>query len=308
MARTVQAVSMMANESMNKEGIILEQNLDQVMGLIHNAERMGLEYAPRVIGAILIYVIGRWVIHRMAMAFSLLFDKRRVDPSLKTFFVSFIRLGLMTLLFLAIIGLVGIPIAGFAAILAGLAFGIGSALNGSLGNVAGGIMILLTRPFGVGDLVKAGNEFGIVEEIGIIHTTLLTSQNMTVHLPNGGLSTGVIVNFTKQKNLRIDLPVLVHHGVDIDRARELAVAAMLSHPLVLKEPAPDIRVKAVERDGIKLVLWPRICVKAFDHANPRQMEADYYSVFYGVQEAVKKTFQQHGIADPYQQLDVTLKQ
>src|SRR5699024_298510 len=111
-----------------------------------------VDYAPKIVGAIIIYIIGRWLIQKLMSIYTTLMEKRRIDPSLKTFFISFINIALMVLLLLAIIGIVGVPIAGFAAILAGLAFGVGSALNGSLGNVAGGIMILLIKPFKIGDL------------------------------------------------------------------------------------------------------------------------------------------------------------
>lgn len=286
--------------------VAMEENLDQVFNWLNVGEHMALDYAPKIIGALVLYVIGKWLIERAAKVFKLLFERQHVDPSLKSFFVSFIRIGLFVLLLLAIIGLVGIPIAGFAAIIAGLAFGVGSALNGSLGNVAGGIMILLTRPFSIGDLIGAEKQFGIVQEIGIIHTTLLTAQNFTVHLPNGALSTGIIVNYTKQQNLRIDLTIPVVDDTDIARAREIAIAAMRSHPNVIDDPAPDVKVKALTTDGIQLVLWPRIRVKDYDLTNPRQMEADYYSVYFGVQELVKTAFQKAGIGNSVNSMDVTL--
>ncbi|HEX7339339.1 MAG TPA: mechanosensitive ion channel family protein [Rhodanobacteraceae bacterium] len=276
------------------------------MGWLHTAEQTGVEYVPRLLGALVVYLFGKWLIGRVVAVTGTLLARRRIDPSLKTFFVSFLRIGLLVLLGLAIIGIVGIPIAGFAAIIAGLAFGIGSALNGSLGNVAGGIVILITRPFGIGDLIEAQSNFGIVEEIGIIHTTILTSQNRTVHLPNGALSTGVITNYTKRDHLRIDLPMPVPHGTDIDLARKVAIEAMQAHPMVMADPAPQVKVKQVKDSGIVLVLWPRIKVKDYDATHPRQMEADYYNVYFGVQELVKKAFQQHGITGPAMALDVAM--
>lgn len=284
----------------------MQENINQAFNWLDSVGQMGLQYAPRIIGAIFVYLVGRWLIHWTIKVFTSVTTKRKIDPSLRTFFISSIRIGLFALLLLAIIGLVGIPIAGFAAIIAGLAFGIGTALNGSLGNVAGGILILLTRPFEIGDLIKAQHEFGIVQEIGIIHTTILTSQNRTIHLPNGGLSTGVITNFTKQDNLRIDLTIHVKHNTDLDQARDIAISAMRTHPLVLDTPAPDIKVKEITDNGVTLVFRPRIKIKPYDHKAPRQREADYYSVFFGVREIVKKAFQEHGIEQPTAQFLVAV--
>ncbi|HEU0196928.1 MAG TPA: mechanosensitive ion channel family protein [Nevskiaceae bacterium] len=280
--------------------------LSDVWTDLQTVEHMAIAYAPKIIGAIILYFIGKWLIVRLASFTALLLEKQHVDPSLRSFLTSSIRVGLIALLLLAIIGLVGIPITGFAAIIAGVAFGVGSALNGSLGNVAGGVVILITRPFSVGDLVEAQQHFGIVETIGIVHTTLLTSQNRTVHLPNGALSTGVITNYTKQANLRIDLTIPVSDGTDVATARQIAVEAMRTHPLVLSDPPPDVKVKQVTNSGITLVLWPRIRIPDYDHQNARQREADYYSVYFGVQELVKTAFQKHGIAMPESSTTVVL--
>ncbi|TAM12833.1 MAG: mechanosensitive ion channel [Nevskiaceae bacterium] len=286
----------------------MNQEFEQMFHWLDMAQTLTIDYAPRMIGALVVYLVGKWIVNRVVAVFHLVMDKRRIDPALKTFFTSFLKIGLTILLLLAIIGLVGIPIAGFAAIIAGLAFGVGSALNGSLGNVAGGIVILINRPFSIGDLIEAQGKFGIVTEIGLIDTTLLTSQNMTVHLPNGALSTGVINNYTDQKNLRIDLKVPVAEGTDIDAARRIAVEVMSTHPDVLKDPAPAVKVTQITDNGCVLVLWPRIAIKQYSYENPRQMEADYYSVYFGVQELVKTAFTKAGIVGPNAVSDVHLVQ
>lgn len=260
---------------------------------------MALEYAPKVLGAILVYIIGSWVIKRIARLLDKGFKKRGFDPSLGAFLRSMIKVSLMVLLVLTVISMIGVNIVSFAALLAGAGLAIGSALNGSLGNLAGGVMILILKPFKVGDLIEAQDQFGIVKEIGIVDTTILTAQNKTVHIPNGPLSTGVITNYTDQDSLRIDLQVSVSHGTNVEKARQVAIEAMKAHPNVISEPAPDVKVAQITDAGIILALWPYIRIKPYDANNPRQMEGDYYSVFFGIQEAVKTAFQQNSIGAPY---------
>lgn len=286
----------------------LEVQVDDVSVWLSKFMDTVIEYAPKVVAAILIYIIGRWLISWISKILLGFLRKRSIDPSLQTFFSSFIRIGLLAMLFLAIIGIVGVPIAGFAAILAGLTFGIGSALNGSLGNVAGGIMILVTKPFKIGDLIEAQGNFGLVREIGIVDTTILTSQNKTIHLPNGALSTGVIVNYTDQENFRIDIKVAIKDETDFEWARKVAIEAMKAHPDVIDDPAPNVRITELTGDGPVLVLWPRIKIKPYDKRNPRQIEADYYSVYFGVRERVYKAFVENGIQTPDATLEVEVRQ
>lgn len=265
---------------------------------------MAIEYAPKLLLAVLFYIVGQWVIRWVSRLLQKIFRKRHFDPSLQSFLSSIIKVSLMILMLLTVISILGVDITSFAALLAGAGLAIGSALNGSLGNFAGGVMILILKPFRIGDLIEAQSNFGIVQEIGIAYTTILTSQNKTIHLPNGALSTGVINNYTRQENLRIDLTITVADDTDVQRARKIAVEAMIAQPNVISDPAPDIKVTELKDNGIKLVLWPRIRIKSYDPKNPRQMEADYYSVYFGVQEAVKTAFQEHGIKKPATGLDI----
>lgn len=163
---------------------------------------------------------------------------------------------------------------------------------------------MVLKPFKIGDLIEAQNKFGVVQEIDIAYTIILTSQNQTIHLPNGALSTGVINNFTHQKNLRIDLQFPVADDTDIEKARQVALEVMREHPNVISDPAPDVKVLDILENGILLVVRPRMKIKSFDPDNPRQLENDYYSVFFGVREAVKSAFQKNGIQKPSTGVDV----
>lgn len=247
---------------------------------------MAIDYAPKLIGAILLYIIGSWIIGKINSLFRKVLSARNFDPSLQKFLLSVARVTFTLLLFLAIAGMIGVDITGFAALLAGAGLAIGAALNGSLGNLAGGVMIMIFKPFKVNDMIEAQSMVGIVQEIGIFNTTILSPENKTVILPNGALSTGVITNYTTHGNLRVDLTMAVALDVDIDKARSIAVAAMLTHPNVLKTPAPEVSVLKVGDGMTSLAI------------RPYTTQTDYWDVYFGVQELVKKAFDANGIAGP----------
>lgn len=247
---------------------------------------MAIDYAPKLIGAILLYIIGSWIIGKINSLFRKVLSARNFDPSLQKFLLSVARVTFTLLLFLAIAGMIGVDITGFAALLAGAGLAIGAALNGSLGNLAGGVMIMIFKPFKVNDMIEAQGMVGIVQEIGIFNTTILSPENKTVILPNGALSTGVITNYTTHGNLRVDLTMAVALDVDIDKARSIAVAAMLTHPNVLKTPAPEVSVLKVGDGMTSLAI------------RPYTTQTDYWDVYFGVQELVKKAFDANGIAGP----------
>ncbi|MBK7698265.1 MAG: mechanosensitive ion channel family protein [Saprospiraceae bacterium] len=190
------------------------------------------------------------------------------------------------LLLLTVFGMLGVNLTSFAAILAGLAVGVGAALNGTLGNFAGGIMMLLFKPFKLGDLIEAQGFTGTVTEQGIFNTFLLSPENKTIILANGALSTGTIVNYTTHGNLRVDLVMAVDPGVNIDHARKVAIDAMLKLPTVLDFPAPEVNVLKVG-DGMTTL-----------GIRPYCSQGDYWTVYFGAQEAIKNAFDANGIAGP----------
>lgn len=267
---------------------------------------IGMAYLPKIIGALLIGIIGYWLIKWVTRLFITLLRKRHIEESLQAFLSSVIKVSLVILLVLTIVSILGVNMTGFAALLAGAGIALGSTLNGTLGNFAGGVMILILKPFKVGDLIEAQQQFGIVKEIGIVYTSVLTSQNKTIRLPNGALSTGVINNYTDQDNLRIDIKVPVADYTNVDKARQVAIEAMKTIPTVISDPAPDVKVTELTGDGPVLVLWPRIKIKPYDHKNPRQMEADYYSVYFGVRKAVYDAFVLNNISTPSNTFEVTM--
>lgn len=254
--------------------------------LISKLQDLAFSFAPKLVGAVLVYLIGSFIIRRVADVVTSVMQRKQYDKSLQSFLVSLIKVVLNILLILSIASMIGIDITSFAAILAGAGLAIGAALNGSLGNLAGGVMILIFKPFKVGDLIEAQGTVGTVLEQGVFATTVLTPDNKTTIIPNGPLSTGIITNFTTHGNLRVDLSMAIALDQDIDIARKVATEAMLSYPKVLKTPAPEVSVLKVA-DGM--------CSLAI---RPYTVQSDYWDVYFGVQELVKKAFDAHGIQGP----------
>lgn len=256
------------------------------INLMSKVTSLAVEYGPKLVGAIIAYLIGSIIIGWISKAFASILNARKVDPSLQSFLSSFVSIMLKILLLLTVFGMMGVNLTAFGAILAGLAVGVGAALNGTLGNFAGGVMMLLFKPFKVGDLIEAQGHTGTVKELGIFNTFLLTPENKTVILANGAVSTGTIVNYTTHGNLRVDITMAVDPGVNIENARRIAINAMKNIPEVLSEPAPEVSVLKVG-DGMTTLA-----------IRPYTTQEHYWTVFFGAQEAVKNAFDANGVAAP----------
>ncbi len=250
------------------------------------AKEMAMEYAPKLLGAILVYLIGSWVIKKATQLLNKMFIKKNYEPSLRTFLSSLVSIALNILLLLSVFEMIGLKITAFAALLAGAGLAIGAALNGSLGNFAGGVMMLVFKPFKVGDMIEAQGQIGIVTEQGIFNTMILTADNKTVILPNGPLSTGTIVNYTTHGNLRVDLTMAIAPNMEIEKARQVAIVAMAHHPKVLNSPAPEVSVLKVGDGMVTLAV------------RPYTKQPDYWDVYFGVQELVKNAWDANGVEGP----------
>ncbi len=260
--------------------------LDQSVNFISKITQLAIDYTPKILGAVIVYLIGSMIIRWVSGIVGKMLKARNVDASLQGFLASFVKIMLTILLLLSVFGMLGVNLTSFAAILAGLAVGVGAALNGTLGNFAGGIMMLLFKPFKVGDIIEAQGHTGTVTELGIFNTFLLTPENKTVVLANGAVSTGTIVNYNTHGNLRVDLQMAIDPNMDINKARAVATEAMLSHPKVLKSPAPEVSVLKVGDGMVSLAI------------RPYTTQADYWDVYFGVTESVKNAFDHAGIAGP----------
>lgn len=247
---------------------------------------LAIEFLPKLIGAIVIYIVGNWLIGKIVRIMKKVFERKDYDPSLETFLISLVKVTLTILLLITAAGVLGVNTTAFGALMVGAGVAIGSALNGTLGNFAGGVMMLIFKPFKVGDMIEAQGTTGVVTEQGVFSTTILTAENKTVYIPNGPLSTGIITNYTTHGNLRVDLQMAISPAQDIDAAKKVAIAAMLTHPQVLKQPAPQVNVVKVADGMVSLSLQP-YCV-----------QADYWNVFFGCTELIKKAFDERGIEGP----------
>lgn len=264
-----------AEELVNKGTYIVSKFIDSAIA-----------YTPKVIGAIIFYIVGSWIIGKLGLLLRKTLVARKFDASLQSFLVSFFRISCLVLLVITIFGILGVDTSSFAALIVGAGIAIGSALNGTLGNFAGGVMMLIFKPFKIGDIIEAQGIAGTVTDQGVFNTTLLTPDNKTVILPNGPLSTGVITNFNTHGNLRVDLSMAVAPEVSVEKARAVAIQAMLQHPKVLKDPKPEVSVLKVG-DGMTTLA-----------IRPYTTQADYWEVYFGVLESVKNAFDANGIAAP----------
>lgn len=213
-------------------------------------------FIPKIIGAIAIWFVGSFLIRWGYKVFKKILAAKDFDPTLETFFLSFIKFGLRVILLISIIGILGIETTSFAAMLAGVGIALGSAFNGSLGNFAGGVMLIIYQPLRVGEFIEFNNVSGEVSAIGILNTCIITGDMKTIFLPNGMLSTGIIINWSRQGKIRVDVPFSIESGIDIDKAKLVATNALINHPLILKEPKPEMFIQSIKSGAIELIVRP----------------------------------------------------
>ena len=216
----------------------------------------------------------------------------KVDSSLRSFAVSFISVVLYALLFVTVLMILGVPATSFIAVLTTCAAAIGLALQGSLSNFAGGIMILLFKPFKVGDYIEAAGESGVVSEISVVYTELLTLDNKRITIPNGTLTNSVIENYSSEELRRVDLTFKTSYDCDVETVKKVINRVIESNPMALKTPEPFVRLS--EHGESALTYTVRIWCK----------NADYWDVNFDTIENVKKAFDENGIKIPYNQIDV----
>jgi small conductance mechanosensitive channel len=254
-----------------------------------------LEYGFQVLGAIVFLLIGLWVINWLSKKINKTFIKRDMDDSLRPFLVGLISIGLKILLIISVAGMVGIKTTSFIAILGAAGLAVGLALQGSLANFAGGVLILIFKPFKTGELIEAQGHIGVVKEIQIFVTKLIDPQNRLVIIPNGVLSNGDIRNYTELGQVRVDLSIGVAYDADLKLAKETLMKVMLAHPKVLKEPAPFVGIAELADSSVNLAVRP--------YAKPEE----YWDVYFEIYEQGKLALDAANISIPFPQLDVMVK-
>lgn len=263
--------------------------IDQVKDLLMT---YGVDYGLAILKAIIILAIGLWVIKAIRNGFGKLLDKRDIDSSLKPFLKSLLYNTLLVLLVLSVLGTLGVQMTSFIAIIGAAGLAIGLALQGTLQNFAGGVIILVLRPFKVGDFIDGGGHSGTVREIQIFNTVLMTPDNKKIIIPNGGLSNSSITNYSAEETRRVDLVFGIGYDDDIKKAKELLETIVSSDERVLKDPAHTVAVSALADSSVNFVVRP--WVKA----------ADYWGVYFDLHEKVKLEFDKAGISIPFPQRDI----
>lgn len=245
-----------------------------------------------ILKALVVAIVGWQIIKRFLRWLKTSPKLDHLDLSLRSFLVSFSRIALYAVLLIVLAGIIGIPASSFVTVLASCGVAIGLALQGSLSNFAGGLMILFFKPFKIGDYIEAEGGSGTVTEISVVYTVLLTPDNKRVTLPNGTLTNSVIKNYSAEDLRRVDFAFNAAHGCDIEKVKSILANVLTSHAMVLGEPAPFVRLSACTDSY--LTFTARVWVK----------NADYWTVNFDVLEGVKKAFDENGIEPPHQKLDI----
>lgn len=250
------------------------------------------EYGLKLIGAIVVWIIGRWVIKLILKAFGKVMDKSNTDASLKPFLKSLVGALLKAMLVLSVLGMLGIEMTSFIAILGAAGLAVGLALSGTLQNFAGGVMLLIFKPYKVGDLIETQGHLGVVKEIQIFVTTLLSPESKTLIIPNGPISNSDVTNYTTEGIIRVDLTFGISYEANIKNAKDELMKVMMEHPLVLKDPAPFVGVSELGDSSVNLAVRP--------HTKPE----DYWTVYFDVYESGKNALDAANISIPFPQMDV----
>lgn len=252
----------------------------------------GAELGMTLLKAFLVFVVGRILVGMVNKLVKRILMKRDIEPSVKTFVGSLVNVVLTVLLIVSVVGALGVQTTSFAALLASAGVAVGMALSGNLANFAGGLIILLFKPFKVGDYIEAQGAGGTVKEIQIFHTILVTPDNKVVYIPNGSLSSGVSTNFSRQDTRRVDWTFCVDYGEDYDKVKEVIQSVLARDSRILADPAPFIALHALADSSVNIVV--RVWVES----------ADYWNVYFGINQAIYATFNEKGINFPFPQLTV----
>lgn len=267
--------------------------------LLPSSERMvelAITYGGQILLAVITLVVGLWLIGKLVKVLKRIFEMRSFEQTLQSFLIHLISITLKILLLVSVVTMVGVQMTSFIAILgaAGLAFGM--ALSGTLQNFAGGVMLLIYKPFKVGDFIDAQSSVGTVAEIQIFHTILKTVDNKTIVIPNGGLSNSTLTNYSTEPLRRVDWTFGISYSENIDKARGIILAVINSDTRIHQDPAPFVGLISLGDSSVNMVT--RVWVDS----------ADYWDVFFSVNENVKKEFDKTGIVIPFPQRDIHLFQ
>ena len=254
------------------------------------------QYGLQVLGAVATLIIGIWIAKFLSKSLGKVLTKRDVDTTLVKFLVSLSKIALITFVIISAASQVGIQTASFVAIIGAAGLAIGFALQGSLSNLAAGVMLIIFKPVKVGDYIEGGGAAGSVESVGIFITTLLTPDNKVVYIPNSTLTGGNITNYSAMDTRRVDMVFGIGYSDDIDKAKNVIQSVLNNDSRVLKDPAPQVVVSELADSSVNFNVRPWV------------KTSDYWGVFFEVTEQIKKQFDAQNISIPFPQRDVHMYQ
>ena len=261
--------------------------MEQAQMWLDKVVNFSVEYGPKVLGAILIYIIGSWVVGRIVKGLRRVMKRLKYEESLQRFLMNLISWGLRVVLIIVVVSALGVDVTMFAAIFAAAGLAVGLALQGSLSNFAGGVLVMIFKPFRLGDLVETQGVLGVVKDIDILNTKLVTPQNKLAILPNGAIANGNIINYTAEGKMRVDTVIGVSYDSDIKKTKEVLLGVLTSNPKVLKEPAPSVNVLELADSSVNFAVRP-FCTPE-----------DYWDVYFATYEGCKLALDKAGIEIPF---------
>ncbi len=268
--------------------------MEQLQELLNQSKEYVIKYGAQVVLAIVTLIIGFWIIGKIIRGLKKHFNSKHIDDTLQPFLVGMLGYSLKVMLVISVMTMVGIKMTSFIAVLGAAGLAVGMALSGTLQNFAGGVMLLLLKPFKIGDFIEAQGYMGVVEEIQIFSTKIKSVDNKVIYIPNGGLSTSSLVNYSAEATRRVDLSFGISYSDSIDKAKDLIRKVIDSNKKVLHSPEPLIVVGELGDSSVNITtrVWTNT--------------PDYWEVYFYLTEMVKKEFDNNGISIPFPQTDVHL--
>lgn len=255
---------------------------------------LAMLYVPKFVLALVVLFLGLWIIKLLVRGVSKALEKSNVDPAVQRFLGSLISVLLKVMLLISVASMVGIATTSFVAVIGAAGLAVGLALQGSLGNFAGGVLILLFKPFKIGDVIEAQGYTGKVDSIQVFNTVLKTPDNKTIFIPNGPLAGGSITNYSTEPQRRVDWTFGIGYNDDIDKARAILKSLIEADSRILKDPAPAILLSELADSSVNFAV--RVWCKS----------EDFWNIYFDMMENVKKKFDAEGISIPYPQHDIHL--
>ncbi len=276
-----------------KTAVVAEQVKNMTFSdILSMLAEWGVEIAAKVAIALAIYFVGRWLIGRLVKVVNKVCEKRGVEISLQQFFKNMIKVVLYICLALTVIGILGIDTTSLIAMFASASLAIGMALSGTMQNFAGGVMILLLRPYRIGDYVEAQGQAGTIKEISLFNTVITTVDNQTIYVPNSSISTGIINNYSQAATRRVDWNITISYGDDVEVARRVLIEMMNSDKRVKQDPAPVVYLTSLGNSAVNI------------SARAWVANADYWGVYFDLNERIYNELPKHGLHFPFPQLSV----